>query len=156
MNSDCLTGISDAFSAFCLRVSVIFPTCLLYPQQKCAYSGLQAQAWTYIHRSMPIGTCQGQSPGFLKIVYCQQLKKKTRPDITWIVCVVTNLRAFQHQWKTVSELTMFRQRNAAINWYSECEQHDPFTALAVTECFFKTRMALTSASEKTLSDLHSF
>ena len=29
-NSECLIGISDAFSAFCLRVSVIFPTCSLY------------------------------------------------------------------------------------------------------------------------------
>ena len=33
-----LIGISDAFSAFCLRVSVILPTCSLYPQQKRAYS----------------------------------------------------------------------------------------------------------------------
>ena len=29
-SSECLIGISDAFSAFCLRVSVIFPTCSLY------------------------------------------------------------------------------------------------------------------------------
>ena len=39
-NSESLIGISDAFSAFCLRVSVIFPTCSLYPQQKRAYSAL--------------------------------------------------------------------------------------------------------------------
>ena len=32
-SSECFIGISDAFSAFCLRVSVIFPTCSLYPQQ---------------------------------------------------------------------------------------------------------------------------
>ena len=37
---ECLIGISDAFSAFCLRVSVIFPTCSLYRQQKRAYSAL--------------------------------------------------------------------------------------------------------------------
>ena len=49
-SSECLIGISDAFSAFCLRVSVIFPTCSLYPQQKCAYSALHPQAWTYIYR----------------------------------------------------------------------------------------------------------
>ena len=30
---ECLIGISDAFSAFCLRVSVIFPTCSLYPNK---------------------------------------------------------------------------------------------------------------------------
>ena len=36
-------------SAFCLRVSVIFPTCSLYPQQKRAYSALHPQAWTYIY-----------------------------------------------------------------------------------------------------------
>ena len=69
-NSECLTGISDAFSAFCLRVSIIFPTCSLYPQQKCAYSLLHPLAWTYMYRSMPIGTYQVQSPGFLKIVCC--------------------------------------------------------------------------------------
>ena len=45
-NSECLIGISDAF---CLRVSVIFPTCSLYPQQKRAYSALHPQAWTYIY-----------------------------------------------------------------------------------------------------------
>ena len=39
-NSECLIGISDAFSAFCLRVSVIFPTCSLYSQLKRSYSAL--------------------------------------------------------------------------------------------------------------------
>ena len=52
-NGECLIGISDAFSAFCLRVSVILPTCSLYPQQKRAYSALHPQAWTYIY----IGPC---------------------------------------------------------------------------------------------------
>ena len=45
-NSECLIGISDAFSAFCLRVSVIYPTCSLYPQQKRAYSALHPHAYT--------------------------------------------------------------------------------------------------------------
>ena len=49
-SSECLIGISDVFSAFCLRVSAIFPTCSLYPQQKRAYSALHPQAWTYIYR----------------------------------------------------------------------------------------------------------
>ena len=49
VSSECLIGISDAFSAFCLRVSVILPTCSLYPQQKRAYSALHLQAWTYIY-----------------------------------------------------------------------------------------------------------
>ena len=44
-SSECLIGISDAFSAFCLRVSIILPTCSLYPQQKRAYSALHPQAW---------------------------------------------------------------------------------------------------------------
>ena len=48
-NSECLIGISDALSAFCLWVFVIFPTCSLYPQQKRAYSALHPQAWTYIY-----------------------------------------------------------------------------------------------------------
>ena len=50
---ECLIGISDAFSAFCVRVSVIFPTCSLYPQQKRAYSALHPQAWTYARRLLP-------------------------------------------------------------------------------------------------------
>ena len=70
--SECLIGISDAFSTFCLRASVIFPTCSLYPQQKRAYFALHSQAWTYIQvRSMPEGSYRLQSPGFPKIVYCQ-------------------------------------------------------------------------------------
>ena len=68
-SSKCLIGISDAFSAFCLRVSVIFPTCSLYPQQKHAYSALHPQAWTYIYKSMSEGSYRVQSPGFPKIVY---------------------------------------------------------------------------------------
>ena len=48
VSSECLIGISDTFSAFCLRVSVILPTCSLYPQQKRAYSALHPQAWTDI------------------------------------------------------------------------------------------------------------
>ena len=38
-SSECLIGISDTFSAFCLWVSVIFPSCSLYPHQKRAYTG---------------------------------------------------------------------------------------------------------------------
>ena len=49
MSSESLIGISNAFSAVYLRVSVIFPTCSLYPQQKHAYSVLNPQAWTYIY-----------------------------------------------------------------------------------------------------------
>ena len=47
-NSECLIGISDAFSAFCFRVSVIFPTCSLHSQQNRASSALHPQAMTYI------------------------------------------------------------------------------------------------------------
>ena len=68
-SSECLIGISDAFSAFCLRVSVILPTCSVYPQQKHAYSALHPQAWTYIYKSMPEGSYRVQYPGFPKIVY---------------------------------------------------------------------------------------
>ena len=71
VSNECLIGIFDAFSAFCLRVSVIFPRCSLYPQQKRAYSALHPQAWTYIYRSMPEGSYRVQSPGFPKIVYCR-------------------------------------------------------------------------------------
>ena len=47
-NSERLIGISDALIfCLCLRVSVILPTCSLYPQQKRAYSALHPQAWTF-------------------------------------------------------------------------------------------------------------
>ena len=72
-SSECLISISDAFSAFCLRVSVIFPMCSLYPQQKRAYSVLYPQAWTYIYRSVPEGSYRVQSPGFPKIIYYAQV-----------------------------------------------------------------------------------
>ena len=62
-NGECLIGLSGAFFAFCLRVSVIFPTCSLYPQQKRAYSALHPKAWTYVYRSMPEGSYRVQSPG---------------------------------------------------------------------------------------------
>ena len=45
-NSERLIGIFYAFSDYCLRLSVIFPTCSLYPQQKRAYSALHPPAWT--------------------------------------------------------------------------------------------------------------
>ena len=78
-SSKCLLDISDAFSAFCLPVSVIFPTCSLYPPKKCAYSVLHPQAWTYIYRSMPEGSYRVQSSGFPKIVYLQQHSKGCFP-----------------------------------------------------------------------------
>ena len=43
--SECLIGFSYAFSAFCLRVFVIFPTCSPYPQQKRAYSALHTSSF---------------------------------------------------------------------------------------------------------------
>ena len=48
-NSERLIGISDAFSAFVYGVSVILPTCSVYPQQKRDYSALHPQAWTCIY-----------------------------------------------------------------------------------------------------------
>ena len=68
-NNERLIGISDTFSAFCLWVSVIFPTCSLYPQQKHAYSVLHPR-YTHNHiQAMPVGIYRMQSPGFPKIVY---------------------------------------------------------------------------------------
>ena len=88
-SSECLFGISDAFSAFCLRVSVILPTCSLYPQQKRAYSALHPQAWTYIYRFMPEGSYRVQSPGFPKIVYCIR-------DWTGLVNIHCSLKTYNY------------------------------------------------------------
>ena len=67
-SSECLIGISDAFSAFCLRVSVILPTSSLYPNKS-----VPTLRYTHrhgpIYRSMPEGSYRVQSPGFPKIFY---------------------------------------------------------------------------------------
>ena len=68
VSSEHLISISDAFSAFCLRVCQL-PHVLTVPQQKRAYSVLHPQAWTDTYRSMPEGSYRVQSPGFPKIVY---------------------------------------------------------------------------------------
>ena len=57
-SSKCLMGISDAFSAFCLRVSVIFHTCSLYPKQKtcllCATpAGMDLYIQVHARRLLP-------------------------------------------------------------------------------------------------------
>ena len=83
INGECLIGISDTFFAFCLWVSVILPTCSLYPQQKRAYSALHPQALTYINSSMPVGTYQVQSLGFPKIVYSAQIWVGTGDQWRW-------------------------------------------------------------------------
>ena len=85
-SSECLIGISDAFSAFCLWVSIILPTCSLYPQQKHAYSVLHPQAWTYIYRSMPKGSYRVQPPGFPKIVCwkCAYLVSVVLCSVPWV------------------------------------------------------------------------
>ena len=83
-SSECLIGISDAFSAFCLRVFVILPMCSLYPQQKRAYSVLHPQTWTYIYRSMPKGSYWVQTLGFLKTVYSHQHHEAhSKSNISW-------------------------------------------------------------------------
>ena len=88
-SSECLIGISDAFSAFCLRVSVILPTCSLYPQQKRAYSALHPQAWTYIiiqvhaRRHLPNAVI-GFRP---KIVYSVQLLLGPQPSVSQSLCL---------------------------------------------------------------------
>ena len=57
-SSECLIGISDPFSAFCLRVSVIFPTCSLYPPTKacllCATpAGMDLYIQVHARRLLP-------------------------------------------------------------------------------------------------------
>ena len=89
VSSERLIGISDAFSAFYLRVSIIFPTCSLYPQQKRAYSALHPQAWTYIYRSMPEGSYRVQSPGFRRWSvelnkFCPNKQRSFEPFCVWV------------------------------------------------------------------------
>ena len=72
-SSECLIGICDAFSTFCLRVSVIFPPFSLYPQQKRAYilcaTPVCMDLFIQVH-------ARRQSPGFPKIVYSTELASK--------------------------------------------------------------------------------
>ena len=78
-------SISDAFSAFCLRVSVIFPTCSLYPPNKSVptlrYTRRHGPIYIQVHarRLLPRKEPSGmdlyiyRSPGFPKIVYSQSM-----------------------------------------------------------------------------------
>ena len=50
-NSECLIGISNAISEFCLRVSVIFPTCSLYPPTKACLLCATLEVLLYVHRN---------------------------------------------------------------------------------------------------------
>ena len=109
-NSECLIGISDAFSGFCLRAFVIFPACSLYHQQKRAYSALHLQAWTYIYRSMLVGTYRVQSPGFPKIVYLQS-------KISEIYKAMAGLR-YLGTWQLFPGLSIRGRRNYARLWLS--------------------------------------
>ena len=73
-SSECLIGISDAFSAFCLRVSaVIFLTCSLYPQRKRAYRLRYTRRHGLIYRSMPEGSYRVQSLDFWRSSVIVQL-----------------------------------------------------------------------------------
>ena len=69
-SSECLIGISDAFSAFCLRVSVNdLPHVLTVPPTKACLLCATPAGMDLIYRSMPEGSYRVQSPGFPKIVY---------------------------------------------------------------------------------------
>ena len=90
-SSECLRGTSDAFSAFCLRVSVVFHMCSLYPQQKRAHSALNPQAWTYTYVSMPEGSYRVQSPGFPKIFCYMSTSQLSHLRTTrMVVCSLKN------------------------------------------------------------------
>ena len=65
-NSECLIGISDALIfCLCLRVSVIFLTCSLYPNKSVpTLRTTRRHGPIYIYRSTTVGTYRVQSPGF--------------------------------------------------------------------------------------------
>ena len=70
-SSECLIGISDAFSTFVYGYPSSCSRAHCTPQQMRDYSALHPQAWTCIYiQAMPVGTYRVQSPGFPKIVYC--------------------------------------------------------------------------------------
>ena len=109
-NSEWLIGISDTFSAFCLRVSVIF---LMYLQQKRTYSALHPQAWIRIYSSMPAGTYRVQSPEFPKLVYwrtcwsrlCMCHRSLSPPrQVTWLCTWMTWKSALRIRPPTLPEI----------------------------------------------------
>ena len=79
-SSECLIGISDAFSALCLRVSVIFP------RAHCTRNkSVPALCCTRRHGPRYTGLCpkalnRVQSPGFPKIVYCSQCLRQNNSE----------------------------------------------------------------------------
>ena len=146
MNGECLTGISDAFFAFCLQVSVIFPTCSLYPQQKHAYSALhpQVHARRHLLSAVPwisedrlfvvvIASClwwifskylHGFSK-FFSFVYCQ-LPGKNPVLYLWKDTVMTwgvVLKAFSTPAHTAIPLIFFWQEIAMASNSLKCTQN---------------------------------
>ena len=153
-NSECLISISDAFSAFCLRVFVIFPMCSLYPQQKRAYSVLHPRAWTYIYRSTPVGTYWMQSPGFLKIVYYPRLVQLSQINVLLsnhsiihnnavfinLFLWIPSLCSRSHQWRghRASSLFFFRALSLSLS----LPKHWSFMRVGIkfspiTDCYFQ-------------------
>ena len=79
-NSECLIGISDAFSAF---VYVYPSSC---PRAQCTLNkSVTTLRYTRRHgpvyRFMPEGSYRVQSPGFPKIVYCSGVRQVHAPNM---------------------------------------------------------------------------
>ena len=82
-NSECLIGISDAFSAFCLRVSVILPTCSLYPPTKaCLLCATPAGMDLYIYTGPRPKALTECSPLNFRRSSIEN-KIKTNKQLTW-------------------------------------------------------------------------
>ena len=96
-SSECLIGISDAFSAFVYGYPSSCPRAHCTPNKS-------APTWRYTRRpgpiyiqAMPVGTYRVQSPGFPKIVYC------TRALLTKVVFRCKNIDR-QQKKKEVSHV----------------------------------------------------
>ena len=113
-SSECLIGISDAFSAFCLRVSVILPTCSLYPQQKRAYSVLHPRTWTYTAPCSKALTEYSPLDFRRSFIVTLRLRRKGRMTLGFIVQELCESR--WPSWAVrPNEPSGFRRRKATLN-----------------------------------------
>ena len=82
-NSECLIGISDAFSAFVYGYPSSCPRAHCTPNKSVTTLRYTRRLGPVYIQAMPVGTYRVQSPGFPKIVYCEGQSHKTvhRPQL---------------------------------------------------------------------------
>ena len=80
-NSECLIGISDAFSAFVYGYPSSCPHAQCTPNKSVTTLRYTRRHGPVYIQAMPVGTFWVQSPGFPKIIYCEHQSQSSDHNI---------------------------------------------------------------------------